>query len=116
MVIKALMLTGAVFLASLTVNAGQLLKMRTSPMLSAPADLFVYVSVERRAQNRLLVVSAESQDFFRSSEVQLDGEESPRVAVFDFRQLPAGYYVVEAELIGSNGRTADVARSNVNIY
>ena len=61
-------------------------------------------------------VTAESEDFFRSSETQLDGEYSARVTVVRFRELPPGGYEIRAELIVSNGRTADVAKRTVEIF
>jgi hypothetical protein len=89
-------------------DAGGMLRIRSS---AAPPDIYVYVSVERRAENRRLVVSAQSADFFGRSTVQLEGEYSARVATFHFRHVPPGIYDVEAELIDSEGHTRDVARS-----
>jgi hypothetical protein len=87
------------------------LHVRVYPTVSsAPADILVSVGFARHADNRVLRVSAESEDFFRSSEVQLDGEESPSVSSFMFRQMPAGEYSLSAVLIGSNGRAREVER------
>jgi hypothetical protein len=109
-----LVLLGVVLLGTLTMDAGERLNVRVSPKVSyAPADLFIYVSLENRAENRVLRVSAISEDFFRSSEKQLDGENSARVTIFNFRQLPSGSYDIEAALIGSNGRATQVARCDV---
>ena len=93
------------------------LRVRVSPtMAHAPADLFIYVSVARRAENRLLRVTAESEDFFRSSDTQLDGEYSARVMVVRFRELPPGGYEIKAELMASGGRTTDVAKRTVEVF
>jgi len=78
--------------------------------------LYIYVSVARRPDNRLLRVSAESDDFFRSSETQLDGDHSARVTVVRFRELPPGDYEVRAELIVSTGRTVDTAKRSVAVF
>jgi hypothetical protein len=78
--------------------------------------LFIYVSVARRADNRLLRITAESEDFFRSSETQLDGEYSARVTVVRFRELPPGGYEIKAELMVSNGRTTEVAKRTVEVF
>jgi hypothetical protein len=80
-----------------------------------PAVLNIYVSIAQREDNRLLRVTAESAEFLRSSERQLDGEESARVAVFVFRDVPPGSYEVRAELIVVKGRTADVEKVQVEI-
>jgi hypothetical protein len=120
---KALMFVGIVFLSTFGVQAKVVddterpLSVRVSPtMAHAPADLFIYVSVARRPENRLLRVTAESDDFFRSSDTQLDGEYSARITVVRFRELPPGGYEIKAELIVSNGRTANVAKRTVEVF
>ena len=119
---KALALASIVLLSSLGTRASaddaeRPLRVRVSPaMAHAPADLYIYVSVARRSDNRLLRVSAESDDFFRSSETQLDGEFSARVTVVRFRELPPGDYEIRAELIVSTGRTVDVAKRTVEVF
>ena len=120
---KTLVVAGIILLGSLGADASRAddterpLRVRVSPtMAHAPADLFIYVSVARRAENRLLRVTAESEDFFRSSDTQLDGEYSARVMVVRFRELPPGGYEIKAELIGSGGRTTDVAKRTVEVF
>jgi hypothetical protein len=118
---KALALAAIILLGSLGAEASddaeRPLHVRVSPALAhAPADLFIYVSVARRSDNRILRVTAESEDFFRSSETQLDGEYSARVTVVRFRELPPGGYEIRAELIVSNGKTADVAKRTIEVF
>jgi hypothetical protein len=112
---KALFLIcGAVLLFSPLIDASPRLTLRVFPrMAHAPADLLILVSVERRPENRHLIVSAESPDFFRSSEIDLDGEDSARVTSISFRSLPPGAYSIHASLIGANGRTIEVTESSV---
>jgi hypothetical protein len=120
---KTLVVAGIILLGSLGADASMVddgerpLHVRVSPTLAhAPADVFIYVSVARRPDNRLLRVTAESEDFFRSSDTQLDGEYSARVTVVRFRELPPGGYEIKAELIVSNGRTTDVAKRTVEVF
>ncbi len=119
---KALAVASIILLSSLSTRASaddpeRPLRVRVSPtMAHAPADLYIYVSVARRPDNRLLRVSAESDDFFRSSETQLDGEFSARVTLVRFRELPPGDYEIRAELIVSTGRTVDVAKRTVEVF
>jgi hypothetical protein len=118
---KALALAVIILISSLGAEASddaeRPLHVRVSPaMAHAPADLYIYVSVARRSDNRILRVTAESEDFFRSSETQLDGEYSARVTVVRFRELPPGGYEIRAELIVSNGKTADVAKRSVEVF
>jgi hypothetical protein len=119
---NALALASIILVSSLATTASaddpeRPLHVRISPtMAHAPADLYIYVSVARRPDNRLLRVSAESDDFFRSSETQLDGENSARVTVVRFRELPPGDYQIRAELIVSTGRTVDTAKRSVEVF
>lgn len=110
----ALVVSAMVGLGTLHGDATQRLNIRVAPAVSsAPAVIQIYVGVQPRAENRLLRVSAESEDFFRSSEAQLDGEQSARMITFTFRGMPEGDYQVSAQLIGSNGRTTDLERCHI---
>jgi hypothetical protein len=54
------------------------LALRVSPSVAfAPANLLVRATVDVNAENRLLVIIAESDDFYRSSEITLDGTTRP---------------------------------------
>jgi len=93
------------------VNGGEALRMQVSPAVArAPAVLTVRVSIEAAADNRRLHVIAESPDFYRRSEIQVDGASAPPLNVFEFRDLPAGLYQVTGELVGVNGPRATISR------
>jgi hypothetical protein len=113
---KIVILSAAIFVNQTLVNAGEPVKVRVgSHSLFAPADLLIYVTVEKNADNRLLRVTAESDEFFRSSEVQLEGEESARILILHFRDMPSGSYDVKADVVGSNGRRRGLARCPVTV-
>lgn len=61
----------------------------------APADIRLRVTVEPNEANRLLVVEADGELFYRSSDEDLTGE-SPRTRWIWYRALPAGSYTVTA--------------------
>jgi hypothetical protein len=115
--VKTKLVVGAiVLLGSFADDASSGLKIRVTPTVAiAPTDVIIYAFVERRPDNRLLRVRADSGDFLRSSDVQLEGEKSARLTIIRFPQVPAGWYDVEAVLIGSNGRTISVARARINV-
>src|ERR1700716_263130 len=93
-------LCGLLMVSALPLGAGQRLAMRASPSVSfAPANLVVRTMVVADAGNRAIEVVAESQDFYRSSQIQLDGDKAPLTTTFEFRSLPSGRYVVKATLI-----------------
>jgi hypothetical protein len=92
------------------------LTIRVSPAVAfAPANLVVRASIAASADNRRVEIVAESEDFYRSSEIQLDGERAPRTTVFEFRSLPPGTYEVKAVLRGSGGDERAAVRQQINV-
>jgi hypothetical protein len=92
------------------------LTMTVAPYLAfAPADLRVRVDVPRSSQNRTLVIVAESDEFYRSSEMPLEGEDAPRVIEVQFRSLPNGQYSVLGETRDQNGRTLAAVHQEVRV-
>ena len=90
----------------------ELLKLQISPLVSqAPGFVSVRAIVEVSDDNRLLEVSAVSQDFARSSTIELSGRSAPAVSTFSYPNLPAGLYEVRAVLVGTNGVRATLART-----
>lgn len=69
----------------------------------APATVRVVVTVEPHADNRELVVEADSGSFFTSSTVELDGERAARIQAFTLKELPAGDYSVAARVVQKDG-------------
>jgi hypothetical protein len=95
----------------LPLNSGVPFAMKVSPTIApAPAFVRVEATVERDSDNRSLTVTAQSDDFYRSSEIQLDGASGPRVHVIEFSHLPSGVYEVTAILVGQQGRRATARR------
>jgi hypothetical protein len=93
-------------------DGGQPLTLQITPaMAPAPAFLSVRAVIEANDENRSLEIAADSPEFFRSSRVDLDGRNAPRLAVVEFRSLPAGLYDVSGVLVGTGGKRARVSRS-----
>jgi hypothetical protein len=67
------------------------------------------------SRNRMLHIVAESADYYRSSEIQLDGERARRTTLVDFRSVPGGMYRISASLRGEGGEELAVARHNVAV-
>jgi hypothetical protein len=111
----AILLCG--FLLSVTpLGGGESLKMSVSPEQSfAPANLFVRLGIEPDAANRIVEVVAESGDFYRSSQVALEGEGGPRTVILQFRNLPGGSYEVRGVVTDNQGREVAVAHQSVNV-
>jgi len=87
-----------------------------SPAIAfAPANLIVRAMIDADARNRTIEVIAESTDFYRSSEIQLEGDKAPRTSTFEFRSLPSGTYEVTATVRDASGEARAAVRSHVSI-
>ena len=95
-----------------SIGGHELLTAQISPRItSAPGYVVVRAFVDASDDNRGLEVIAQSDDFVRSSTIELNGGSAPRLNVFDFPNLPAGEYEVRAALFGTNGIRATTART-----
>lgn len=109
-------LTFLVILTAAGVGANDKLAIRVSPAVAfAPATLRVQTTIEVDAANRSIEIIAESEEFYRSSEMQLDGDAAPRTTYFQFSSLPTGQYSVRAILRGQGGREIAAVERRVNI-
>lgn len=101
---------------TLPVGAGERMTMKVSPAIAfAPANLVVRTTIEADAGNRAIEIIAESTDFYRSSEIQLEGDKAARTTTFEFRSLPSGTYEVRAKLYGADGQARAAVRQQVNV-
>ncbi len=85
------------------------LRIEVSPRVStAPAAVRVRAFVTPDAANRALEVIADSDSFYRSSLVPLDGANAALITETVFRDLPGGEYEVSVALVAADGgRTVD---------
>ena len=98
-----------------TIHAVPKLTLRVTPSVStSPATVVVTATVPKDPENRILEVVADSGSFYRSSEVQLDGDAAPLVTQIPLKNLPSGEYEIVVVLKDSRGREA-VARSSAMI-
>ena len=110
----------AFLIASLAASAPGLtahdkISLRVTPTVSRePAFVNVIAKIDRDPANRSLEITAESADFYRSSTINLDGEQAPFVSQFSFKSLPRGDYRISGVLIDDQGRRS-VAQSSVMV-
>jgi hypothetical protein len=98
--------------ASGTTGASEKLALRVTPNVSsAPSTVIVKATVARNSDNRWLLIEADSGAFFRSSEIQLDGDKAPLVTEIRLPNLPGGEYTVVAILRNSMGEQTIVRRT-----
>lgn len=116
MKMKAALLGTLMMTATLPLGAGEKITMKVSPAVAfAPANLIVRAMIIADADNRAVEIVAESDDFYRSSMIQLEGDKAARTSQFEFRSLPPGLYEVRANLIGANGEMRARIRQQVNV-
>lgn len=97
-------------------GADERLGVTVSPSVAfAPADLSVRARVETNQDNRLVEVIAESADFYRSSQIQLDGDRAPRTTYVSFRSLPSGRYSIRVLVRGSHGQVREYSEKFATI-
>jgi hypothetical protein len=109
-------LCGAALLLTAPLGASERLTLRVTPAVSfAPANLIVRTMVEADPDNRAIAIVAESADFYRSSEIQLDGDRAPRTTIFEFRSMPGGTYNVTATLFGASRQALTSVRQRVRV-
>ena len=113
---RLLLIGGLLALAAMPAGAGDQLKMAVSPAHAfAPAVLRVRVSIEPSAANRSLEVIADGDQFYRSSEIQLEGDHSPATFNLEMRDLPEGDYRVVGILKDGTGRERSLVYQNVKV-
>src|SRR5262245_4973996 len=101
----------ALMLMATPVGANDPLKMYLSIGAAvAPANVYIQTILERSEQHRSIQIVTESEVFYSSSSVSLDGDRAPRMNTFKIAQLPAGHYNVVASVFGSDGKAVARAR------
>ena len=63
-----------------------------------PAMVRILVAVESHAENRTLRIAADGASMYRSSDLTLSGAGEKRLHTVEFKNLPAGHYILRAEV------------------
>ena len=73
------------------------------------------VTVPRHADNRVLRVILESEDYYSLSEVQLDGVDAPLSHSFHWQSLPSGSYRVTVHVYGTDGLRSSTSTGSTDL-
>ncbi len=112
----AISLVCALALAAKPLGANEPLSLKVRPHVAmAPATVIVLAMIEPDLENRAVEIVAESDDFYRSSLIQLDGDRSRRTNQLELRSLPPGEYEVRATLKGPGDATRVIIQRRVSI-
>jgi hypothetical protein len=112
----SLMLSTYLALIAVSASGDEQLRLAVTPAQSiAPANLSIRARVVPNAENRTLEIVAESGEYYRSSQIALQGEHAPITTLLEFRGLPGGDYVVSGILTDSRGHRRAIAEQEVRV-
>ena len=108
----AIVTLGLLLAATAGLDGGAKLTLKVTPNVSsAPSTVLVRATVPKDAANRALDIGADSGSFYRSSEIQLDGDRAPLVTEVQLKNLPSGEYTVVAVLRDQMGHETAVRQT-----
>jgi hypothetical protein len=89
------------------------LNIRLMPkMAQGPATVQVLVQVDPHPDNRKLRVAIDSEDHYRSTDIQLEGGEARRHHFVVWQAVPPGEYVCVATVYGPGGDRSRLVRQD----
>jgi hypothetical protein len=110
------MVSTLLVLIAVSASGDEQLRLAVSPAQSiAPSNLRIRARVVPHADNRSLEIVAESSEFYRSSQISLEGERAAATNMFEFRGLPGGEYVVYGILTDNTGHRRAIAEQQVRV-
>ncbi|MBI4475577.1 MAG: hypothetical protein HY654_00300 [Acidobacteria bacterium] len=110
MVTARTLILGLSLLTASPLSAEERLTLHAPGAAFEPAILRMRASVQPDPGNRAIEITADSDAFYRSSWIPLDGDRAPRTIAVEFRNLPAGHYQLSAVLIRADGERTKVQR------
>jgi hypothetical protein len=91
------------------------LTVRVTPLVRLTrGDARGVVIVPRDADNRVLRVILESEDYYSRSDIQLDGEDAALSYPVSWRDLPPGSYCVTAQVYGRTGMRTSASIGSID--
>ena len=94
----------------------QKLTVRVTPLVRfVRGDARGMAIVPRHADNRLLRVILESADYYRLSELPLEGEDAPLTHPLYWQDLPPGSYCVTVQVYGATGLRGSTSIGNTQL-
>jgi hypothetical protein len=100
---------------AVSIQAVEPITMSISPVCYSPGYITIRLRIEPHADNRAVQVSADSEEFYRSSFIPLEGDRAPRTLTVRFHNLPGGEYTFDAVLTDTIGRTRGSVQRTVLI-
>ena len=111
-----LMLSALLWLTTTSATGDEPLVIVVSPLISfAPTDMTIRTRIVPNDENRTLEIVAESDEFYRSSQIPLEGERAPAMIVVEFRDLPSGNYEIYGSLTDGAGHRRAMAKRRARV-
>ena len=111
-----LMLSALLSLTTIPASTGEHLRIDVSPLMSfAPSNFKILTRLVPSDENRILDIIADSGEFYRSSQIPLEGERAPAIIALEFRDMPPGDYEVYGVLTDRAGERRAVSRQRVRV-
>jgi hypothetical protein len=113
---RRLLLALTMIVLAPAVHARERLELRARPVFAfAPSDVQLEFWITPDPENRGLLVSVESDDFYRSSLVELEGVRARKVLWVRYPSLPAGDYNLRGALIDAEGHERASAEKQITV-
>ena len=88
----------------------------TALVLLTRGEARALVMVPRHADNRVLRVILESEDYYSVSDIQLDGESAALSYPVSWRDLPPGSYCVTVQVYGPTGMRTSTSTGSIHAF
>jgi len=112
----ALRVCGVIALTVMPVDGSERLTLTITPAQAfAPAAMRIRARIEPNADNRVLAIAPDGNEFYRRSDVKLDGDQAPKTIEIRLSNLPGGEYEIFAALIDSAGHERAIVRQLARI-
>jgi hypothetical protein len=113
---NAVGLCGMIVLTVAPVDGVEPLKLAVSPAQSfAPGNVMIRARIEPNAENRTLTIVTDGPDFYRSSDIPLNGDQAPKTVELRVADLPGGEYDVYAFLSDASGHRRAFVREPAQV-
>ena len=113
---KVFGICGLIVMAVLPADGREPLTLAVTPAVAfAPATVRIRARIAPSVDNRLLTIVADGAEFYRSSDVQLEGDQGPQTVELFFKDVPGGEYEVCAVLTDTTGHRRAIARQAARV-
>ena len=113
---KVFGICGLIAVTVLPIDGREPLTITVTPLHSfAPSKMTVHARIEPSAANRSLTIVADGENYYRSSEISLEGSDAPKTIQMPLVNVPGGEYEISAVLLDASGNERAVAHQSATV-